>query len=197
MEGVRETRKTDGISGNRKKQLQAEMEWERRKRGETYLETTSNFSSNSPFLFSNWSSWACSTIYDNHHHHCHQHYHQHHCHHHHHHCHQHHHQHHHQDVHLHQLSLTLKEVSALTLIELSHLQFIIYDGPTPISNIQHQCIRVLSEPASPQEWQAVVRASPPPLLLPLLLLLHHLPLQLQGNSPETPLRQPDHHVTLG
>ena len=46
-------------------------------------------------------------------------------HHHHHHHHQHHHEHHHQEIHLHQFSLALKEVCSLTLVQLSHLHFII------------------------------------------------------------------------
>ena len=85
-------------------------EGERGRKCELYLETTSNFSSKSAFLFSSWSSWACN----NHRRHCH---------------------HHaivmiiirnhgiHQYGHLHKFGLALEKVCSLPLVQLPHLKF--------------------------------------------------------------------------
>ena len=151
----------------------------------TYLETTSNFSSKSAFLFSSWSSWACNNHRRHHHHHAiviiiisnhgiHQY------------------------GHLHKFGLALEKVCSLPLVQLPHLKFRTL-CKTRYNQVLHLIHNTMSwnqipAPASPQEWQAVVQASPP-----LHHLLHHLPLLHPGNSPGTPLKQPGHRniYTLG
>ena len=85
-------------------------EGERGRKCELYLETTSNFSSKSAFLFSSWSSWACNNHRRHHHHHAivmiiirnhgiHQY------------------------GHLHKFGLALEKVCSLPLVQLPHLKF--------------------------------------------------------------------------